>query len=494
MREIALSLHNLYFKYPDYPDFSSHILFNSINLEVEKGSLSILIGRPGSGKTTLSRILGGLIPRFTGGELKGEISVNGKNITDYNPYDLIKDIGLVFQNPEEEIFTTRCDTEIAFALESLGMAREEIAEKVDNSLSAVGMQNYKEKNPVYLSGGEKKKLLMASLFAVDPDIWVFDEVFEELDPWIREIVLSYVAGKKKTVIILTSKWLDIYGEFADRLLILESAKLHSFTGDSYNDFTEAIKLYGLVPEKIKKPVSVSGGRNKNADTLLKIQGLRFSYADKDDFTVEIDSFKLVKGEITGLIGRNGSGKSTFAKIICGLLDHNNGIITDKTGTPLSPESLNRFVGYLFQNPDFQIFLPTVEEELKIGLKYLGKSVYEMDDAVSKAIRLFDLPEASAPASLISYGTKRKLQAAIYYLLHRSIIILDEADSGLSISDLVSLVNNLYSEDTALVVITHDLDTITRLADRLIFMEKGKIKKIYYQDEFTNLNEFRSSIW
>lgn len=474
MENTALSVQDLYFRYPDYTGFRSRILFSSLSFELKTGSLAVLFGLPDSGKTTLSRILGGLIPRFTGGELKGDIIVNGKNIKDYKPYELIEDIGIVFQNPEEEIFTTRCDTEVAFALESLGIKRDEIEHRVEQSLRAVGMLDYKEKNPVYLSGGEKKRLLIAGILAVDPSVWVFDEVFEELDPWIRETILSYIADNNKSVLILSSKWLEIYRKIVDVFFVLENSRLSAFSKDAYREMNNALKVSGLKPEIIKKPKKLIN-KEKSGGNILEIRNLEFRYNSNNKFALNIKSLKLVKGEIVGIVGENGSGKSTLARLLCGLLKPQKGSIIGIDGIELLPEDLNGIVGYLFQNPDFQIFLPTVEDELKLGLINMGMSSADVKKNVSKAIKLFNLPDACAPPSLISYGTKRKLQAAVYYLLKRPVVILDEADSGLSISDLVTTVSNLYSEDSTLVVISHDMETVTQLTNRLLYMKNGELQ-------------------
>jgi len=474
MKNTALSVHNLYFRYPDYAGFKSRILFNSINFELEEGSLAVMFGLPDSGKTTLSRILGGLIPRFTGGELKGDLLVYGKNVKDYKPYELMEDIGIVFQNPEEEIFTTRCDTEVAFALESLGLKKDEIEYRVERSLRAVDMLKYKEKNPVYLSGGEKKRLLIACILATDPSVWVFDEVFEELDPWIRGTILSHIAENNKTVLILSSKWLEIYRKIADVFFVLKNSEILSFTGQEYRDMNNTLRELGLKPEIVEKPKKLTD-KKISGSPILEVKDLAFFYGDKDDFSLKIDSFRLLEGEIVGIVGKNGSGKSTFAKILCGLLKPESGSVIGKKGVALQPEDLNGTVGYLFQNPDYQIFLPTVEEELKLGLKNIGMPSEEIKKKISETIKMFKLPDASAPPSLISYGTKRKLQAAVYYLLKRPVLILDEADSGLSIGDLVKTISNLYSESSALIVISHDMDTVIRLTDRLLYMENGELK-------------------
>ena len=197
-----LDIRDLYFRYPPYPGTKADPVINNFNFVVDRGKVTVLFGKPDSGKTTLSRILGGLLPRFSRGDLKGSIYIGDKDILQSPPYALIRDIGLVFQNPDEQLFTTRCDSEIAFPLESLGITKKVMEQRVTYALNSIRLSQYKFRNPAYLSGGEKRRLLIACLLAIDPAFWILDEVLEEIDPDYRSQILLLLKQKKATVLIL----------------------------------------------------------------------------------------------------------------------------------------------------------------------------------------------------------------------------------------------------------------------------------------------------
>jgi energy-coupling factor transport system ATP-binding protein len=333
------------------------------------------------------------------------------------PYELLEEIGLVFQNSEEQLFTTRCDSEIAFALESLAVPRERIRERVLSALKWLGLSAYEQGNPKNLSGGEKKKLLLACLFALDPAIWLLDETLDEIDRESKFKVLQYLRRSRKTALIFSSKWLELYREFADIFYLLSEGRLYpAGEGKPGPGFWQKLEERGLLLTTRKSagsslyaPVPLS--RERGSTPLIQIRELKFSYQANSghsrDFALTIPDFSVYRGEIVALAGQNGSGKSTLARLLCGLLAPQSGeilIAKERNQRVAAVEELKSYTGYLFQNPDSQIFLSTVHEELAYGLKNQGRpkpAGKEIEKHVNRAIELFNLPAADLPPAIMS---------------------------------------------------------------------------------------------
>ncbi len=491
MKEL-LELKQLSFKYPDYPGLEFPQLFSNINLTLNKGDFRIVLGKPESGKTTLSRIITGLIPRYTGGVLTGSILLNGKTTAELKPYELIEQAGTVFQNPDEQIITTRCDTEIAFPMESLGWERTIMTKRIDAALHDTDISRLKTRNPATLSGGEKKKLLIASLFALDPDVWILDETLEELDPASVQMILTQILQKEKTVLLLASKNPKIPENIQALYSVFSEGELFHRENLPEHSYQELLEQEGLVipgnSTSFSLPVTLKK-ENKNGELLLQIRNVRYSYEGNREFSLTIDNLSLHKGEILSIVGENGSGKSTLGKILSGLIQPSSGDISIRNGEYMqsaTAQALNAFTGFLFQNPDSQIFLPTVKEELSFNL--------DLDEHVlSDTIQLFSLPGKDVPPALMSYGARKRLQGAVYYLLAKRLYIIDEADSGLSINDYSNIISLLKKKNAALIIITHNMELSRFFSDRTYIMERGAIIKTIEKNQFSRVQTYFDTI-
>ena len=174
-----LSVKDISFQYPSYPGLESRPLFKDLSFSLEKGSITLFLALPGAGKTTLSRILSGLVPAYTGGQLSGTIEKNGET-------------GIVFQNPDEQLFCSTAEKEVVFPLEAAGLSREEIGRRTDSAFQKTGIEYLRFKKPIHLSGGEKRRLLISVLCATDPDLWILDETLEEIDILGREEIFAFL--------------------------------------------------------------------------------------------------------------------------------------------------------------------------------------------------------------------------------------------------------------------------------------------------------------
>ena len=328
MTRNLISAQRLSFRYPDYPGLTPAPLFQGLDLELEEGEIGWVLGAPEAGKTTLGQVLAGLVPRFTGGELSGAVRLNGAALQAQRACDLLRVVGLVFQNSEDQILTTRCDTEVAFALESLGMPRPEMQSRVRQALEWMDLAAYERVNPERLSGGEKKRLLLACLHALDPAVWMLDEVFEELDEGTRRRLVDFLQARGKTALIFTSKWIDLFRGIGDRHYLLAGGALRAEGARMSSSFTRRLREEGLVLSAAgERGGGVPHGAARGpgpAENVLEARGLRFRYPGAGGFRLEVDGFEVRRGEIVALTGRNGSGKSTLARLLCGLLEPEGG--------------------------------------------------------------------------------------------------------------------------------------------------------------------------
>ncbi|MCL2294903.1 MAG: energy-coupling factor ABC transporter ATP-binding protein [Spirochaetes bacterium] len=479
-----LKVKNLSFRYPGYQYVKEKDIFSDLSFSFKKGEITLFLAPPESGKTTLSRIITALVPRYTGGQLEGNVFLDETDITKERACNLVTKIGVVFQNPEEQILTAEVESEIGFAIEVLGHDYDFIKQKTDDVIEKIGIAYLKGMNPSQLSGGEKRKLLFASLLALDPEIWVLDETFEEIDAESRVSLFNLLKSLNKTVFILTSKFLDIYKKYCSRFFLYDGKELLERAGAPDSSFMAKALESGLYFELEKingitckaRAKQLQEKKQDSEPIFLKAENLSFKY-DNGSFAVNIKEFYLRSGEIVVLLGNNGSGKSTFAKILCGLLKPSAGEIMIENNGSLkesSQEDLNKNVSYFFQNPDFQLFLPTVGEELAFGLKQSGKSKAEIEKLAADTIELFRLENANMPPAIMSYGARKRIQAAIYYLLNKKIVIIDEADSGISFTDYALIIKNIRTLNPmpAIMIISHDIKLSIGFADRIVIMENG----------------------
>jgi energy-coupling factor transport system ATP-binding protein len=484
-----LVLSDITFAYPALDGSEGQDLLRGLSFGLSEGCRGVVLGRADAGKSTLCRILGGLVPRFTGGILSGTARFQGIDLLRTAPYDGIDTRGFVFQDPDEQIFTTRCDTEAAFGLESLGIERREMEQRVYDGLELMGLRDFQSRNPGTLSGGEKKRLMISCLAALRPRMWVLDEVFQELDAGWRDALIRHLVETGATALFLDSRWNPVYATGFEREALLTAGAVRVSEPDAGTAGREArLAVEGMLipPEDAPVPPASPG------PPVLRVEGLRFSFGTGGSFGLAVDDFELAGGSVCALLGRNGSGKTTLARLLCGLLQPQAGRVSLRGSAGFrcaAARELRREVGYLFQNPDYQVFLPSVSEELAFGMRAEGVGESEIRAQVEKALGLFRLPPGSVPPALLSYGTRKRLQAATYFLLKRRALILDEIDSGLSYGEIIPLMGQMAASGSALVLITHDVDLARYLARRIIVMESGSITQDLQRERFGDLIPF-----
>ncbi len=442
---------NLAFRYDSYGEKESEKVLRNINLTVNKGEKVLILGEPESGKTTLSLILSSLIPQFVEGELEGKV------YPECEMKDRMEEYTLVPQNAGEFILGETVEDEIAFPLESLGIEREEIIERVDRALSFWGLEALREASTTELSGGEKRRLMLASSLVTNPDYVIYDESFDDLDKGWRQVLRDHIKESSEASLVMASRFLSFFDDLFDKIYVLEYGELKEWNGE-----LSSIPTPNIV--------------RKERKNILQCRDISFIHPRRSSFSspfvLTLDDFSLKSGEVVALMGPNGSGKSTFSRILCGLDTPNKGtIILDET--PCNKERLERSVGYMFQNPDYQIFLPTVKDELSYSLSFLKIKEKEKEKRLSETADLFSL-SLSDTASLMSYGERKRLQSAIYYSLDRPFYILDELDSALTYKESISILEKLSQNGAGILLITHDDDFASAVADRGYRAKEGRI--------------------
>lgn len=423
-------------------------IFSSFSLSVDKGEILLLLSSAGSGKTTLARILTGGAPKYTSGEISGSVRIDGKDLLSLNIVDRRTLVGRVSQDTDEMILFSTVDSEMRYPLENLGLSDDEVDKRIVSTLSLFELEKYRGVSTSELSGGEKKRLMCAVLFAVSPAVMIFDESFDELSPRWREKLRRIIKESGKTVIILASHFLEEYRGLYDRVLSISEKRVGEYIEKPLPSFT-----FDTIKEE---------GSLRLENVFLTRQ--HRSIADKTPFTIDIPSFELEKGEIALLMGDNGSGKSTLSKIACGLLKPEKGHVYIDGKERKESERRVR-VAYLMQNPYEQLFLPTVMEELK--------STEASDEDIERVLTLFSL-DGNGYISELPYGKAKLVQAAVFYLLDRDYAILDELDSALSYDDSINIVRLYHEKKRGLLVITHDEKFAHALKGSCYRLEDGRL--------------------
>lgn len=468
----ALTITNLSFSYHSYQERPLEPLFSDLSLSLDEGERVLLLAPFDKGKTTLAKIISGVCPKYFPGTLSGTVHLFGTDLSTIEPWHLLTEVGYVSQNPVEQFIATTVEEEIAFPLESLGLPRAEMSRRIEASLSLWGLTHLRDANEGELSGGERKRVLLAIQEAISPRFWLLDEPFDDLDLMWRVRLKETILAEGKTCLVLASRYLSDFVDLFDRVLLLDEQRIVELP------LPEAIERFStLSGDDRPNPLLTQRIEAHHQATLmaddLTVERRRRSTATSPPFEMHVDSFALHSGELVTLTGPNGSGKSSFSRLLCGLDEPKGGSIL-LNGKRQGTKELNRSVGYLFQNPDLQIFLPTVEEELAWSLRRRReRSTKEIEAQVGDAAELFGLRLADTPTTM-SYPKRKALQAAVYYLLDRPFYILDELDSALTYHSALSIIASLRRRGSGLLLITHDRTFAAKVGGRAYTIEDGRL--------------------
>ena len=434
-------------------------IFSSFSLKIDAGQILLLNAPAGSGKTTLARILTGGVPKYSGGVISGKVSIDNNDILALDTSERIAFVGRVPQNTDEMILFSTVESELSFPLENLGLGEVEIEKKVSHALALFELDGYRKVSTTELSGGEKRRLMCAILFMINPSLYVFDESFDELSDRWRKKLCTLIKESGKSVLILASHPLSVYDGLYDRVISINNGEVVDYNPDV--DISSSLKAY--FRDSLYK-------KNNNQGSLeakdIRLFRPHRSILEENPFALDIENFSIKKGSLQLLMGDNGAGKSTLSKVLCGLLKEKSGSVLI-AGHKVGEKERRTRVAYLMQNPFEQLFLPTVYDELK--------STEAIDDDIEKALSLFKL-DKNMYISEISYGKAKLVQAAIFYLLDRDYVIFDELDSAIGYNDSLSVVKAYLEKGSGVLVITHDEYFASLLNCERSYIKDGKICK------------------
>lgn len=489
-------------------------IFQNLSFSIKDNDCILVLGPSGSGKSTLAFCLNKLYPEAVDGIVKGNIIFQGKKLEDYQSGELNQKIGVVFQDPESQFCMVTVEEELAFGLENMNIPRHEMEAKINEALGWVGLTSYKKEAIHSLSGGQKQKLALACVLALQPEVLILDEPTANLDPLSSKELVETVNRLKKrlafTLIVIEHK-LDDWLELIDRCLVLDSDGKLLFDGTPsicFNEYAQFLQKEGIwLPKAVETGILAKASGIYKGDSLplnlkelmngltetvcffkkeaqsvvksiLKVNRLCFS-RNRQPILNEI-SFSINAGELVAIVGANGSGKTTLSKCITGLLPPSHGDIqfNDVALREWKEQELWKKIGYVFQNPEHQFVTNTVFDEIAFGLRVNHKSEEEVKKMVSSILektRLVNLVDAH-PFTL-SQGQKRRLSVATMLVNLQDLLILDEPTFGqdaITAKEIMNLLEEKTQQLGAVLMISHDMDLVDQYADRVFVVEKGEI--------------------
>lgn len=521
----VISVEDLHYAYP--PLDSAHQsmdVLRGVTCQVWPGELVAILGRVGTGKTTLCMALNGLVPHATGGRFRGRVTVAGFDTRRHPVASLARWAGLVFQDPEAQLTQMCVEDEIAFGLENLGLPAGEMEERVAWALAAVGLSDYRDRSPLLLSGGEKQRVAIAAMLAMRPQVLVLDDPTANLDPAGKSAIFNILielTRRRQLAVVVASQDVELVARRADRVLVLHEGQI-GLDGRPQEVFGQVTRLqeWGLgVPQlaelvdllrqRTGRSFSFSGvgqayaqlkaalspaegaseaGRNGRRSAAfepsvlepqLSLQNVTFVYPDSTPALRNVN-LSVMPGEFVALLGPNGSGKTTLAKLLIGLLRPSSGrlMIDNRDARTARVPELARTVGYVFQNPDHQIFAPTVADEIAFALWLQGLSPVEVAQRVAEALDRFRLAgQSHQPPALLGSSQRRQVTLAAVLAARPRVLVLDEPTGGLdgrSQQELMAAVSMFNHRGGTVLLITHDMRLMAEYAARVVVMLGGQV--------------------
>lgn len=500
-----ITINNLSFWYPGRHEPS----LDRVNLTIGEGEFVLLAGPTGCGKSTLLKCLNGIIPHLSGGRSQGDVVIGGRATRIMSMAELSTRVGLVQQSPDDQIFATVIQDEVAFGPENLCQPRAEIERRLDWALQAVDLGGFRLRSTAALSGGQKQRLAIASMLAMQPRILALDEPISQLDPQGAGEVMSVIQKLNReygVTVVMVEHRIHEVAQYVERIVVMNQGSV-VFDAPVRQAMTQAEVFVNMglrLPETVEisrrlKPDRIAmtvretvdllrSGAVRKDETLtackiapqgmpvLEIKDLFYRYSQNDRQVLNGINITIRQGERVAVMGRNGAGKSTLLTHMAALTVPQQGTvkvagitITSKQKLPLGT------VGMVMQNPDLMLFASSVRREVEFGLRKLNTAPAEMTERYRRAVQGLALESLQEePPLSLSRGQRLRTAIAAIVGMRPQIVFLDEPTTGQDKRNIESMMAALLSQIKSLVFCTHDVETAIRYATRVVILDQGRI--------------------
>ncbi|QYE98407.1 ABC transporter ATP-binding protein [Paraclostridium sordellii] len=487
----------------------------NINLTIYEGEKVLVVGPSGSGKSTLAHCINGLTPFYYQGTSQGSLKIMDKETKDMSIFEISKLVGTVLQDPDSQFIGLTVAEDIAFKLENDCTSQKKMKSMVEKVSKLVGIDKQLESSPYSLSGGQKQRVTLAGVTVDEVDILLFDEPLASLDPATGKSAIELIEKIKneteKTMIIIEHRLEDVLHCDVDRIIVMNDGEI---VADMNADelissdiliksgireplYITALKYAGVNVTKDMKPGHIDtididkfsdklrswdkeviiNNTYKNSEVLLELKNISFQYEKKKPILKDV-SFKINKGEMVSIVGKNGAGKSTISKLICGFYKQTNGeiFLNNREITNDSIKERAEKIGIVMQNPNQMISKTMIFDEVALGLRFRGIDESEIKDRVYETLKVCGLYEyRNWPISALSYGQKKRVTVASILVLNPEIIILDEPTAGQDFkhyNEIMEFLLNLNKKGVTIIMITHDMHLMLEYTNRAIVLADG----------------------
>lgn len=512
MRKKIIEFKNFNFKYR----VQAEPTLKDINLTIYEGEKVLIVGPSGSGKSTLAHCLNGLVPFYYRGDMSGELKINEQDIRTKNIFELSKIVGTVLQDPDSQFIGLTVGEDIAFKLENYCVEQKIMKEKVEKSARLVDIDEELQSSPYSLSGGQKQRVTLAGVTVDDVKVLLFDEPLASLDPatgkGAMELIDNIQKQDNKTVVIIEHRLEDVLHCDVDRIVVMDngciicdttpdellSSNKLGVVGVREPLYITALRYAGcdINPEMSPKSVKTLNIENckskvkewfeittiyekqKKCDTILELQDVSFSYSQEKQILKDV-SFKINKGDMVSIVGRNGAGKSTVSKLICGFYKPTSGkiLFDGKNIENESIKSRSEKIGFVMQNPNQMISKTKVFDEVAFGLKIRGVDENQITERVHNVLKTCGLyGHRNWPISALSFGQKKRVTIAAILVLNPEVIILDEPTAGQDFkhyTEIMEFLIDLNKKGVTVIMVTHDMHLMLEYTNNVIVLSNGE---------------------